>query len=129
MNPPLILIVDDERGVRESLRMVFSKDFRVLEADSVETAIGNVQNEKPAVVLLDIVMPKTDGLELLKQIKTIHPGCEVIMLTALNLQSAAAKAMEFGAFDFIGKPFDVAELRRKVNQALEKISQKTSNRG
>jgi DNA-binding NtrC family response regulator len=109
--------------------MVFGKDFRLLEADSVATAMRNVQEEKPAVVLLDIVMPNADGLEVLKQIKAIHPACEVIMLTASNLQDTAAKAMQFGAFDFIGKPFDVGELRRKVNGALEKALQKTSRRG
>ena len=109
--------------------MVFGKDFRVLEADSVDIAMRNVQEEKPAVVLLDIVMPNADGLEVLRQIKTTHPACEVIMLTALNLQGTAAKAMELGAFDFIGKPFDVGELRGKVNRALEKASQKTLGRG
>jgi DNA-binding NtrC family response regulator len=85
-----------------------------------------VQEEKPHVVLLDILLPKTDGIEILRQIKAIHAGCEVIMLTGVNSQQLAAKAMDFGAFDFIGKPFDVAELRQKVKKALENLSQKNS---
>jgi DNA-binding NtrC family response regulator len=124
MSSPLLLAVDDEVGVRESLKMVFSKEYRLLEAASVDAAIRKVQEERPQVVLLDILMPKTDGIEILRQIKMIHPSCEVIMLTGVNSQQLAAKAMDFGAFDFIGKPFDVVELRQKVKKALENLAQK-----
>jgi DNA-binding NtrC family response regulator len=127
MSSPLLLAVDDEMGVRESLKMVFSKEYRLLEAASVDAALLQVQEERPQVVLLDILMPKTDGIEILRQIKTIHPSCEVIMLTGVNSQQLAAKAMDFGAFDFIGKPFDVVELRQKVKKALDNIAQKTQS--
>lgn len=127
MSAPLLLAVDDEMGVRESLKMVFAKEYRLLEAASVDAAICKVQEEKPQVVLLDILMPKTDGIEILRQIKAIHPSCEVIMLTGVNSQQLAAKAMDCGAFDFIGKPFDVMDLRRKVKKALENIAQKTQS--
>jgi DNA-binding NtrC family response regulator len=122
MDLPLLLVVDDEMGVRESLKIVFAKDFRLLEADSVDAALPKVRAEKPNVVLLDVLLPKTDGIELLKQIKAIHPNCEVIMLTALNTRQLTDKAMDFGAFDIVGKPFDVLDLRAKVNRALAKIS-------
>jgi DNA-binding NtrC family response regulator len=127
MSSPLLLAVDDEVGVRESLKMVFSKEYRLLEAASVDAAIRKVQEERPQVVLLDILMPKTDGIEILRQIKMIHPCCEVIMLTGVNSQQLAAKAMDFGAFDFIGKPFDVVDLRQKVKKALENLAQKTQS--
>ena len=117
-----MLVVDDELGVRESLKIVFAKDFRLLEADSVDAALPKVRTEKPNVVLLDVLLPKTDGIELLKQIKAIHPNCEVIMLTALNTRQLADKAMDFGAFDTVGKPFDVLDLRAKVKRALAKVS-------
>jgi DNA-binding NtrC family response regulator len=123
MNPPSLLVVDDELGVRESLKMVFSKDYRLLEAGSIDAAIALVTDEKPEVVLLDIVMPKTDGIEILRQIKTINPQSEVIMLSGLNSLQLATQAMAFGAFDFVGKPFDVTELRHKVSRALEKSRQ------
>ena len=127
MNSPLLLAVDDEVGVRESLKMVFSKEYRLVEAASVDAAIRKVQEERPQVVLLDILMPKTDGIEILRQIKEIHPSCEVIMLTGVNSQQLAAKAMDFGAFDFIGKPFDVIELRQKVKKALDSVVLKTQS--
>jgi DNA-binding NtrC family response regulator len=127
MNSPVLLVVDDERGVRESLKMVFAKGYRLLEAESVDAAIRKVVEEKPQVVLLDILMPKTHGIEVLRQIKTIDPGCEVIMLTGLNSRQLASKAMDFGAFDFIGKPFDVIELRQKVAKALLKATQNSQS--
>jgi DNA-binding NtrC family response regulator len=124
MNSPSLLIVDDETGVRESLKMVFAKDYRLLEAASFAAAVAQIEQDKPEVVLLDLLMPKTDGIEALRQIKQMHPGCEVIILTGLHSKHLAVKATEFGAFDFVGKPFDVLELRNKVNRALEKAAQR-----
>ena len=122
---PLLLLVDDEMGVRESLKMVFGRTFRLIEADNVDLAIVQVREARPAVVLLDVLMPKTDGIEVLKRIKEIHPSCAVIMLTGDNSQQLAAKASEFGAFDFVGKPFDVVDLRQKVARALEHVGAET----
>jgi DNA-binding NtrC family response regulator len=124
MNSPLLLIVDDEFGVRESLKMVFCKDFRLMEADSVEAAIPIVLDTKPDVVLLDVLMPKTDGIEALRRIKEFQPACEVIMLTGVNSQQLSSKALNAGAFDFVAKPFDVVDLRQKVARALQKTSSK-----
>jgi DNA-binding NtrC family response regulator len=81
-----------------------------------------VKEARPAVVLLDVLMPRTDGIEVLRQIKAIHPGCEVIMLTAMNSRQIAAKAIDLGAFDVVGKPFDVVDLLAKVNSALAKTA-------
>jgi len=125
MNLPLLMVVDDEMGVRESLKIVFAKDFRLLEADSIDVALSKVQAEKPDIVLLDVLLLKTDGIEVLRQIKAIHPDCEVIMLTALNTRQLADKAANFGAFDVVGKPFDVIDLRATVNGALAKISRRS----
>ena len=125
MSLPVLLLIDDEFGVRESLKMVFSREYRVLEADSIDAAIATVQEARPAVVLLDVLMPKADGLEVLRRIKEIHPGCEVIMLTGVNSQQLAAKAADCGAFDFIGKPFDVVDLRQKVARALAQVAQRS----
>ena len=125
MTPARLLIVDDEIGVRESLKMVLGKDFTLIEADSVEVALAKVEEARPDVVLLDLIMPKSDGLVVLHRIKEIHPGCAVIILTGLNSQQLAARAMEGGAFDFIGKPFDVVDLRQKVARAVDQIAPKT----
>jgi DNA-binding NtrC family response regulator len=121
MSQPLLLVVDDEAGVRQSLQMVFNKTFRVLEATSADEAIQKVGNEKPDVVLLDIVMPGADGLAVLKQMRSVHPECQVIMLTALNTARTAFAARGTGAFDYVTKPFDVEELRMRVEHAFEKV--------
>lgn len=121
LNQPLLMIVDDEPGVRQSLQLVFNKSYSVLEASSADDAIQKAGNEKPDVILLDIMMPGTDGLAVLKQIKSVHPDCQVIMLTGLNTARTAFVAKSTGAFDYVTKPFDVEELRLRVEHALEKI--------
>ncbi|HUC98859.1 MAG TPA: response regulator [Candidatus Polarisedimenticolaceae bacterium] len=126
MTSPLLLIVDDEFGVRESLKMVFCKDFRLMEAESVEAAIPIVLDSKPNVVLLDVLMPKTDGIQALRRIKELQPACEVIMLTGVNSQQLSTEALNSGAFDFVAKPFDVVDLRQKVGRALQNFQQQTN---
>jgi len=121
MSQPLLLGVDDEAGVRQSLQLVFNKTYRVIEAPSADEAIQKLTDEKPDVVLLDIMMPGSDGLAVLKQIKSIHPDCQVIMLTGLNTARTAFAAKGTGAFDYVTKPFDVEEIRLRVEHALEKI--------
>jgi DNA-binding NtrC family response regulator len=121
MSQPRLLVVDDEVGVRQSLQLVFNRTYVVLEASCADEAIQKTSDENPDVVLLDIMMPGTDGLAVLKQIKSIHPDCQVIMLTGLNTARTAFVAKGTGAFDYITKPFDVEELRLKVEHALEKI--------
>ena len=120
MTQPVLLVVDDEAGVRQSLQLVFNKTYRVLEATSADEAIQRVADEKPDVVLLDIVMPGADGLAVLKQMRSIHADCQVIMLTALNTARTAFTAKGTGAFDYVTKPFDVEELRLRVEHAFEK---------
>jgi DNA-binding NtrC family response regulator len=123
MSQPVLLVVDDEAGVRQALQLVFNKSFRVIEAKAAADAVQQATDERPDVVLLDIVMPGTDGLEILKQIKAVQPDCQVIMLTALNTARAAFTARAAGAYDYLTKPFDVEELRLKVEHAMEKIEQ------
>ncbi|MBI2347090.1 MAG: sigma-54-dependent Fis family transcriptional regulator [Deltaproteobacteria bacterium] len=120
MSQPCMLVVDDETGVRESIRLIFGKDFRLCEAKSSEEAVRRIRDERPEVVLLDILMPGCNGLDTLKQIKTLHPAGQVIMLTALNTARTAFTAKESGAFDYVTKPFDVDELRLRVSRALER---------
>ena len=129
MSRPSLLIVDDEAGVRASLRMIFNKDFRILEAASSEVAIEKAQEESPEIVLLDIRLPGVGGLEVLRRIKESNPHCQVIMLTALRTAHTALAAKEYGAFDYVVKPFDVAELSLRVHRALEMVAEKTSGTG
>jgi two-component system response regulator (stage 0 sporulation protein F) len=127
MDAPVLMLIDDEFGVRESIKMVFGKQYRLLEADSVEAAMPMVQEARPEVILLDVMMPRTDGLEMLQRIKEIHADCEVIILTGVNSQQLAEKAKDFGACDFIGKPFDIVDLREKVARAFELVAKRASS--
>jgi len=121
MDSPILMIVDDEPGVRESVRYVFQQTFRVEEVSSGQEAIEKVKEYGPEVVLLDILMPGKDGVEVLKEIKAVRPESEVIMLTAVNNAGTAFVSKEYGAFDYVTKPFDVGEMRLKVERALEKV--------
>jgi two-component system, NtrC family, response regulator AtoC len=122
-----ILIVDDELSVRDSLRMIFKKDYQVITASNADEAYAKAQSEDPDLILLDIIMPEKDGMEALKEIRGSQPVIPVIMLTATKTVKTAVDAMKMGAYDYITKPFDVEELRLIVQKALESRDLKTEN--
>jgi len=122
-----ILIVDDEIGVRDSLRMIFKKDYQVIMAGSAAEAWEKVQSEEPDLILLDIVMPGKDGMEMLKEIHQNQPLTPVVMLTATKTVKTAVEAMKLGAYDYITKPFDIEELRMIAQKALESRDLKADN--
>ena len=124
-----ILVVDDEKGVRESLNKVLSKeDYRVLEADSAEAALGICRKEFVNLVLTDLKMPEMDGLELLRALKLLLPDLAVIMMTAYGTIEKAVEAMKEGASDFILKPFKRFELEKSISKAFEHQSLLLENR-
>ena len=123
-----ILFCDDEASVRDSLRMIFKKDYQVILAGSAEEAIQKAQAEEPDLIFLDIIMPGKDGLEALKEIKEKKNDIPVIMLTATKTVKSAVDAMKMGAYDYITKPFDVQELRLVAEKALETRHLKAENR-
>ncbi len=112
-----ILIVDDEAGVRESLRMVLKERFEPSTASSGEEALAALDEAPVDVVLLDIIMPGIDGLEVLERIKERPRSPQVVMLTATKTVKTAVQAMKLGAFDYVTKPFDVDELLLVVERA------------
>ncbi len=112
-----VLVVDDELGVRESLRLVLRDGFEVIPAESGEQALALLATERPDVVLLDILMPGIDGLAVLERMKGSRPDLPVIMLTATRTLKTAVTAMKLGAFDYVQKPFDLDELRAVVLNA------------
>lgn len=123
-----ILIVDDEVSVRDSLRMIFKKDYQVIMAGSAEEAIIKVKSEEPDLIFLDIIMPEKDGMQALKEIRGMHPQIPVIMLTATKTLKTAVEAMKLGAYDYITKPFDVEELKLIAQKALESRDLRRENR-
>lgn len=112
-----VLIVDDEVGTRESLKMILKEDYEVLAACSGLEALQMVDEAIPSVVLLDVMMPGEDGLAVLGKIKR-KADVPVIMITALNSVKSAVRAMKMGAFDYITKPFQVDEIRLVIRKAL-----------
>jgi DNA-binding NtrC family response regulator len=113
-----VLIVDDEVGARESLRMILKTDYTVLLAKDGEEAILQIREHSPDVILLDIILPDLDGLKLLEKIKQKETDAIVIMITATKTVKTAVEAMKLGAYDYVTKPFDVDELRLIISRAL-----------
>ncbi|MGI9430828.1 MAG: sigma-54-dependent transcriptional regulator [Myxococcota bacterium] len=117
---PHILVVDDEPGVQESLRMLLKSEGDVTIAGDVEAALQEVSHTPPDLVLLDLVMPGRSGLDLLAELNERDVRAPVVVLTATNTVNAAVEAMKRGAADFITKPFELDALRIKVRNLLEK---------
>jgi DNA-binding NtrC family response regulator len=124
-----ILIVDDEDIVLMSCkRALRSDDFSVDTVMDGWDALKKIDEIDYDVVVLDIMMPKCDGLEVLQHVKERHPGVEVIMMTGLSQVQTAVKAMKLGAFDYLPKPFDPDELMHVVKRALERQQLLQENR-
>jgi DNA-binding NtrC family response regulator len=116
-----ILIVDDEDVVVRSCRRILGDSIYVL--DSVQDgweALRKVDETEYDIIILDIMMPKIDGLEVLQHVKERYPDTDVIMMTGLSQIQTAVKAMKLGAFDYLSKPFDPDELKHVVDRALER---------
>jgi DNA-binding NtrC family response regulator len=113
-----VLVVDDEVGTRESIRMILKNDYEVLLAKDAEEAFRQVKSHDPDVILLDIILPDLDGLKVLQKIKENEPESIVVMITATKTIKTAVEAMKLGAYDYVTKPFDVDELRLIINRAL-----------
>jgi DNA-binding NtrC family response regulator len=116
---PKLLIVDDERGSREAMRLIFSSDYAVRAAATAEEAQHILAKEQVDLVLLDVVMPGRSGLDLLRQIHTEYAGLPVIMVSASTTIPPVVEAIHEGALDFVSKPFDVENIRHVVRRALE----------
>jgi len=117
---PRILVVDDEPGVQESLRMLLKTEGDVSIAGNVDEALREIALATPDLVLLDLVMPGRSGLDLLAELTERDVQAPVIVLTATNTVNAAVEAMKRGAADFVTKPFELDALRLKVRDKLEK---------
>jgi DNA-binding NtrC family response regulator len=122
MSKPIVLIVDDEAGVRESVRMVLKESYEPVLVETGEAAISWLGENRASLMFLDILMPGMDGLETLEKIRERDPTLPVVMLTATKTVKTAVTAMKLGAFDYLTKPFDVDELRLVAQRATENAS-------
>ena len=113
-----ILVVDDEPGVIDSLKMVLKKDYRLLWASNGREALNLFHRNQVHLILLDITLPDLDGLTLLKRFREVEATLPIIMLTAKQTVKSAVEAMKLGASDYLTKPFDVDELRIILDRAI-----------
>lgn len=114
-----ILLVDDEAGIRASLKVVLEPAYEILSASSAQEGLDIFRRASPDLILLDIIMPGMDGLALLETIRKEDIHIPVIMLTGTKTVKTAVDAMKLGAADYLTKPFDVDELRLVVAKALK----------
>ena len=114
MTKQKILIADDEAQIREILKIYFEKEgFEVIEAEDGAAAILKVQSEKPDILLLDIMMPVLDGIEVCKQVRKMT-DLPIIMVTAKDEDDDRIAGLEIGADDYITKPFTLATTSREL---------------
>src|SRR3990172_5490786 len=127
-NAPNVLIVDDEIGPRESLRMILKQNYNIFAADNGQSAIQMVQQAKMDVVTLDLKMPGISGIDALKETRMIDPDVMAIIITGFGSLKSAIEAIRYGVFDYIPKPFNVPEIlsiidksaqRRKLNMKIK----------
>jgi signal transduction histidine kinase len=117
---PQVLVIDDEMGPRESLRMLLKPSYQVHTADSVERGLQLLTEKKPDAIVMDIRMPGMTGIEGLRRIRQIDPHLSVIMLTGFGALETAKEALRLGANDYISKPFDAREMREVINRNVER---------
>ncbi len=113
-----LLVVDDEEGPRQSLRMVFRNEFNVQTVESGEKAVAYARDHVVHIAILDIRMSGSTGIEVLQDLKRIDPRIEVIMLTAYETLETARQALRLGACDYLSKPFDLSTIREAAARAL-----------
>ncbi|OGB78351.1 MAG: Fis family transcriptional regulator [Burkholderiales bacterium RIFOXYC12_FULL_60_6] len=124
-----ILIVDDEEIVIRSCRRILGDSMYAVDStQDGRDALRKVDETEYDLMILDIMMPGIDGLEVLQHVKERHPGVDVIMMTGLSEIQTAVKAMKLGAFDYLSKPFDPDELKHVVDRALERRQLQQENR-
>ncbi|MBC8434199.1 MAG: sigma-54-dependent Fis family transcriptional regulator [Desulfobacterales bacterium] len=119
-----ILVVDDEHGVRQSFNMVLKDEYNVLLAGTGKEMTEIFTKNSVDLILLDILLPDGNGLDLLANLKETDPNVEIIMVTAVNDVQAAVKAIKLGAYEYIIKPFVVDEVLTVIKRAFEKRSLK-----
>jgi two-component system, sensor histidine kinase and response regulator len=117
---PVLLVVDDEEGPRQSVRIIFKDEYQVLLAHNGEQAVELARQHPVSVVVSDILMTGMSGIDVLRDLKQIDPAIEVIMLTAYETIETARQALRLGACDYLNKPFDVQTMRAAVARAREK---------
>ncbi|MFH1031947.1 MAG: response regulator transcription factor [Chloroflexota bacterium] len=127
MSRTRILVVDDDPGVLKFVSACLRKgDYEPIMASNGQEALRSIEEENPALVILDIRMPKIDGIEVCRRLREWSP-IPVIMLSALDSEEDKAKCLDLGADDYITKPFGIAELAARVKAVLRRTKGVANN--
>ena len=122
-----ILVVDDEKSIQQAFKLLLDRKYRVHTCDSGKAALQKLEEVEIDIVLLDIMMPEMDGLEVLEKIKQKYPQIEVIMITATKTVETAVQAMKLGAYDYLVKPVDKDDILIAIERTLNKITLEKEN--
>lgn len=115
-----VLVIDDDRGPRESLRMVLKYDYEIFLADRVAGGVELLREKQPDLIIMDIRMPEKNGIEGLQEIRDIDPYVSIVMLTGYGDLETAQQAIRFGANDYLQKPFDTHEIQAVVKKYVDR---------
>lgn len=115
-----VLVIDDERGPRESLRMVLKYDYEIFLADRVDGGVELLREKRPDLVIMDIRMPEKSGIEGLQEIREIDPDVSIVMLTGYGDLETAQQAIRYGANDYLQKPFDTDDIQAVVRKYVDR---------
>ncbi len=120
MNARILVVDDEEIVIRSCLRILGESGYQLEAVRDGAEALKKVEEEPFDVIILDVMMPRIDGVEVLRRVKESHPDIDVIMVTGLSQIDTAVQSMKLGAFDYLPKPFDPDELKLVVERALER---------
>lgn len=117
-----VLVVDDEKGIRESLKMILKDRYRILTSESAEAALELLQKttDEIDVVFSDILMCQMNGIQFLESLKKVYPTAEAILMTAYPTMDTTLAALRLGASDYIVKPFGVDEILEATRRAIDR---------
>src|ERR1039457_2378654 len=115
-----LLVVDDEDGPRQSLRVIFKDDYEILMAGNGPHAVELAQQNRVDVAVLDVRMSGMSGIEVLERLKYVDPAIEVVMMTAFETTDTIRQALRLRACDYINKPFDISTMRAAVSSAMQR---------
>jgi adenylate cyclase len=125
---PVVLLVDDEPDTVRLVRKILQADgCQILEASDGEQALALYRQAQPDLILLDIILPRRDGLEILREIREHDANTGIIMVSALTSERMTIDAMLAGADDYISKPFPLREMRVRIRQVLDKTALRRQN--
>jgi two-component system alkaline phosphatase synthesis response regulator PhoP len=117
----LVLLVDDQPSILQLARMYLEREgFRILEAGDGETALASAASHRPALIVLDLMLPKLDGFEVCRRLRAAQDSVAILMLTARDEDIDKVLGLEMGADDYLTKPFNPRELVARVKAILRR---------